>query len=403
MTFNTNDYTGVASIRMDGAQGTGVLLWTGRHILTAAHVFNNAPANEQITIAFNSAHAIAPVQIKSISIHPGWENDSRNFNNDIAIIELKQEVASDIARYEIYREFDEVGQEFSRVGFSNPSDPSTGNLLSGQKQFQGGKNIYDTTSDSINSLKGTNIQADYSLSYDHDNGQAAQDAWGDILNKPQTGVDNEYLARSGDSGGPAFIDNKVAGIASFIFRYQKPDGSSADINEDTDSTYGEIASDTRVSKQANWIDSIIDPNFVPKAPSSKEAVDKFPIEGDSGSLVNYFLLELSSPLAVDASVSYETLDGSAKAGSDYIATSGVAKISAGETKIAIAVEILGDTLAEGNETFYLRVFNPQGGIFPDSVSELKAFHTIVDNDNTTPSSQNNIELVGSQTIDAFPG
>ena len=51
-----------------------------------------------------------------------------------------------------------------------------------------------------------------------------------------------------------------------------------------------------------------------------------------------------------------------------------------ETQAAIAVEIVGDTVREGNENFYLDVFNPVGAIFGPDIVKLTAVRTILDDD-----------------------
>lgn len=108
-------------------------------------------------------------------------------------------------------------------------------------------------------------------------------------------------------------------------------------------------------------------------------VDQSPVEKDSN-YINYFLLELSAPLEIDATVKYHTRDGTARAGEDYMATSGVATILAGETSTTIPVEIIGDNVPETNETFSLVITNPTGGNFPDSNGEIIATHNILDDD-----------------------
>lgn len=401
-----SDYSGVASINITGGeQATGALLWTGRHIITAAHVLNDLPDQSAISISLNSNHSITLPQVVSYTLHPGWANNPSNYNNDIAIIELSAPVDEQIARYDIYRQYDELEQNFIRVGYSKPIDPNTGEILDSTGQFHSGSNRYDTTTEQINGYLGTTIQSQYQLSYDFDNGQTENDAWGQLLESSDTGTGHqEIFANPGDSGGPAFIDHQIAGIASFIFRYADSQNNSADINDITDSSYGELASDTRVSKYSNWIDSVIDENFQEPPPENTDAVDKFPIEGDSGTTTNYFLLQLGKALSSDASVSFETLDGTAKAGSDYLSTSGTAVIPAGETQIAIPVAIIGDQIDENNETFYLRVFDPVGGVFPTGISELKAERTIIDNDhNHTNPQSNQLEIVGTVVNTAMDG
>jgi len=391
-----SDYSGVVSIKVDGSeQATGTLLWTGRHIITAAHVLNSLPDTDDININFNTSANISVSQVVSYTLHPGWENNPSNYNNDLAIIELSAPIDNSIDRYDIYREFNELEQIFTRIGYSKEIEPNTGEISDSEAEFHSGTNRYDTTTEQINDYIGTSIQNQYQLSYDYDNGETENDAWGSILNNHDTGTGStEIFANPGDSGGPALINNQIAGIASYIFRYQD-NNINPDITDVVDSTYGEIASDTRVSKYANWIDSMVSENFQVPKPSTPEAVDLFPVEGDSGTSINYFLLQIGTALSTDASVTFETIDGTAKSGSDYIAISGTATILAGETSIAIPVEIMGDLIDEDNENFYLKVTDPEGGIFPTGVTELMAERTIVDNDhaNTNPQSQE-IGIVG---------
>jgi cysteinyl-tRNA synthetase len=96
--------------------------------------------------------------------------------------------------------------------------------------------------------------------------------------------------------------------------------------------------------------------------------------------INYFLLSISSVLDHNVSVDYTSKDGTAVAGEDYISTSGRATILAGELSVAIAVEIIGDTLVEEDETFSIVVSNIDGSRFVGGVDELTATHTIVNDD-----------------------
>lgn len=119
--------------------------------------------------------------------------------------------------------------------------------------------------------------------------------------------------------------------------------------------------------------------------ASDEAADSVPLgvtaptEGDSNH-TNHFLLQLSAPLLGDASVHYTTRDGTALAGSDYVATSGVATIKAGETSVLLSVEIIADAVAETDESFYFVLTNPHGASFADGALEISAARTIIDDD-----------------------
>jgi len=71
------------------------------------------------------------------------------------------------------------------------------------------------------------------------------------------------------------------------------------------------------------------------------------------------------------------------AGSDYIAVSGKLNLYPGENQAVIPVEIVGDTVPEPSETFYLDVFNPVGGSFGEGVVKLTAVRTILYDDGLT--------------------
>jgi uncharacterized protein YkwD len=105
-----------------------------------------------------------------------------------------------------------------------------------------------------------------------------------------------------------------------------------------------------------------------------------PQEGGSNGYVHYFLLQLSAPLTEIASVDYRTQDQTALAGQDYESTSGTIQIPIGQTHMTIPIRILGDSIAEGEESFSLIISNPQGGIFTGNVTEVSVAHTIVDDD-----------------------
>jgi len=114
-------------------------------------------------------------------------------------------------------------------------------------------------------------------------------------------------------------------------------------------------------------------------PTTPSEVDLSPLEQNSNH-TTYFLLQISSPLPVTASVDYITQDDTAIAGQDYIPTSGTATITAGETSAAIGVEIIGDTIAESDEIFKLIISNPQEANFPAGTTEISASKTIVNDD-----------------------
>ncbi|NRB02903.1 MAG: DUF4214 domain-containing protein [Rhodobacteraceae bacterium] len=84
-------------------------------------------------------------------------------------------------------------------------------------------------------------------------------------------------------------------------------------------------------------------------------------EGDTGQKNAVFEILLSAPSTSDISLSYTTVDGTATAGSDYQATSGIITFLAGQTVSAIHVPVFGDTTLEAAETFSLSI-TPNGFI-----------------------------------------
>ena len=71
-----------------------------------------------------------------------------------------------------------------------------------------------------------------------------------------------------------------------------------------------------------------------------------------------FPVTLSQRSTRPVTVRYETRNGSARAGSDYRATSGQLVIPAGSTRGVVRVTVLGDRAREGNETLTLVLSGP---------------------------------------------
>jgi len=101
-------------------------------------------------------------------------------------------------------------------------------------------------------------------------------------------------------------------------------------------------------------------------------------EGNSGTTDAVFTVTLSEALATDVTFDIATADGTATAGSDYIAKSLTGQtIAAGETTYTFTVEVNGDTTPEPDETFSVNVSNIVGGVTTTSAA---ATGTIVNDD-----------------------
>jgi len=85
-------------------------------------------------------------------------------------------------------------------------------------------------------------------------------------------------------------------------------------------------------------------------------------EGDSGQATINLNLTLDSAVSQAVTVDYQTVDGTAQSGSDYVASNGTVTFTPGETSRAISLNINSDTLAEENETFSVNLSNATNAI-----------------------------------------
>ena len=99
-------------------------------------------------------------------------------------------------------------------------------------------------------------------------------------------------------------------------------------------------------------------------------------EGDQGFSPAQFTATLSAAATVPVTVAYTTVDGTAKAGTDYQATSGQLTFAPGETSKTIAVPVVGDLLLGADRTFSVTFSDPQNVI----LTTQQAIATIIDND-----------------------
>ena len=97
-------------------------------------------------------------------------------------------------------------------------------------------------------------------------------------------------------------------------------------------------------------------------PPSLSVNDLIVTEGNSGSVFAAFGVSLSATNAQTVSVSYTTSNGTATAGIDYVAKSGLLTFVPGETLKPITVTIKGDTMAEATETLFVNLTNPTNAI-----------------------------------------
>jgi len=102
-------------------------------------------------------------------------------------------------------------------------------------------------------------------------------------------------------------------------------------------------------------------------------------EGNSGTTAFTFTVTLSAVSASTVTVNFATADGTASAGSDYAATSGVLTFAPGVTTQTVTVNVTGDTTPEANETFFVNL----SGAANATIATAQGTGTIV-NDDSAP-------------------
>ncbi|MDA1164482.1 MAG: hypothetical protein O3B13_15420 [Planctomycetota bacterium] len=85
-------------------------------------------------------------------------------------------------------------------------------------------------------------------------------------------------------------------------------------------------------------------------------------EGSANSTFFVFTVLLEAVSADPVSISYGTIQDTAQQGGDFIATPGTLVFAPGELSKTITVEVNGDTTTEGNEQFFVQLFNPVNAV-----------------------------------------
>ena len=249
-------YSGVCTISVEGdtsvTMGTGALLATGMHVLTAAHVVCDAEgmpvSSAAITVTFtNSAGQSYVYNARALYVHGEYTNAETVAEGvDLAVILLDAPngVDATINSFDLYRDSNEIGQSFTMLGYGEYNSASlrlkSSTTLTGVKHS--GMNTFDLLGSSIDNTFNTNL-----LCYDFDNGYQSGDTFGNAYGYVHYGLGtSEAMSSFGDSGGPALIDGKIAGVISW-----------GNTPSDQVPGFGSYAAAVRVSAYADWIDGIM--------------------------------------------------------------------------------------------------------------------------------------------------
>ena len=252
------EYTGVVFIYglfSDGVYvGSGSLLASGMHILTAGHVvFEDALgplAPENIIVEFVLPTGSQFYTVSQNIVHASYTGNY-TVETDLAILVLSEIAPAEAQRYDIYRGNDEIGSEFTIVGFGTAGTGDTGNVM-GPGTRRSGENKYEALGSIFDPSFNSNT-----LVFDFDNGKPQNDALGYYFGLYDTGLGaaREVSSAGGDSGGPSFIAGKIAGVTSYGGPMYA--NSVTDVVPGTNSSFGEFDVQVRVSAYADWIDSIV--------------------------------------------------------------------------------------------------------------------------------------------------
>ena len=110
-----------------------------------------------------------------------------------------------------------------------------------------------------------------------------------------------------------------------------------------------------------------------------------------------FTVSLSSAAASPVTVNFTTANGTAVAGSDYVAQSGTLTFAAGETQKTIQIATIGDAVFEANESFSLVLSSASGA----TVADATGIGTIV-NDDAAPALPS-LGISDASVVEGNPG
>jgi hypothetical protein len=256
----TGTYSGVARLSFTNVFGnstfcTGSLLEGGLHILTAAHCLTDDWGDRNVVSAkasFLELTDLFEVASDGFFIFPEWQGDFFN-GNDLAVLKLNQP-ALGVEQYGIYRDTNEVGQVFTKVGYGRIGTGRLGDRtdLFGYGKLYG-KNRFDARGEDFPDLLYDPIPGSQLL-FDFDNGNPANN----FFPNSDLGLGRrEINTAPGDSGSPAFIGNLIAGVTTY------GDTGPTDIDSVVNSSFGEYSSETRVSFYQGYIDQVLAGNATP--------------------------------------------------------------------------------------------------------------------------------------------
>jgi len=214
-------------------------------------------------------------------------------------------------------------------------------------------------------------------------GAAYQNAFYAATNDPRMGdIEREYLRGLDAAGLSLYNDFQFTGQAGAapwgdfakLHRMDEPLASAARYNAVVAAANGSLWSGEATSTPTPT------PTPTPSLPVVSIA-SASTTEGAYGRKVMVFTLSLSTAATTPVSVRWTTANGTARAGSDYVAGGGTVVFAAGQKNRTIGVFVIGDRLAEADETFQVRLSTPLRATL--SATAASAVGTILNDDGPT--------------------
>jgi hypothetical protein len=141
-----------------------------------------------------------------------------------------------------------------------------------------------------------------------------------------------------------------------------PDGVLSGTPTVAESTSVGIVADNGAQQVVETVWLNVDPAPITPRLTVSDASGK---EGDAGTRAMTFRVTLNASNGLSAAVHWTTANGTATAGSDYVRASGILYLPPGQTSATITVLVNGDRRKEPNETFHLRLSQPNGATIAD--------------------------------------
>jgi probable HAF family extracellular repeat protein len=151
------------------------------------------------------------------------------------------------------------------------------------------------------------------------------------------------------NGQTTILNERVDPSSSWDLRFP------ADINE-----HGQIVGSGAIRGSHHAF--LLTPSATPDLTISDVTI----IEGNPGTTSAIFTVSLSAPSDQLVMVAYATANGSATAGSDYRAGSGILTFMPGETTKTIEIQVIGDHVPESNEMFVVDLSSATNAAILDS-------------------------------------